>query len=246
MGTKRLPRRSVKLTAAVLMTLNHAAHVFPQIPQQLREWMIGLGYFTAVTMCYFLVEGYDKTSSREKYFRRLLIFAAVSEFPYCFAFSGGHFEFAGLNVIYTLLMCFLLIKIQRECSDRLWKILLTAAVFAATIPADWGFFAPLFTLLFEKSRSEGEDPPLQAYAASGLVFFSWEYAHIWLTRQNMLQALFRSARYTVGIALSALVICVFYDKEKVPGKGEKGWKWFFYIYYPAHLLILGLIRVLAG
>ena len=241
MRTKKLSRNAVKLTAVILMTMNHAAYVFPQIPQEIREWMISLGYFTAITMCYFLVEGYEKTSSREKYFKRLLIFAVISELPYCFGLSGGRLEYKGLNMIYTLLMCFLLIEIQKNCQDKLWKWLLTAAVFIATIPSDWALFAPFFTLLFVKSRESGEDPPLQAFVGSGLVFFSCNYAHILLVRQDSMQALFRSARYSVGLALSALVICVFYDKEKKPSKGSAAWKWFFYIYYPLHLLILGFV-----
>ncbi len=58
------------------MLLNHIANIFLEPGTLLFEIFVDVGYFTAITMCYFLVEGYGYTRSKEKYGKRLLLFAA--------------------------------------------------------------------------------------------------------------------------------------------------------------------------
>ena len=55
---KILNRDQIKLLAVVTMTLNHFAHVFLTPGTVLCEVFQDIGYFTAMTMCFFLVEGY--------------------------------------------------------------------------------------------------------------------------------------------------------------------------------------------
>ena len=68
---KILNRDQIKLLAVVTMTLNHFAHVFLTPGTVLCEVLQDIGYFTAMTMCFFLVEGYRYTRSRRDYARRL-------------------------------------------------------------------------------------------------------------------------------------------------------------------------------
>ena len=55
------------------MLLNHIANIFLQTGTWLCEVFIAVGYFTAISMIYFLVEGYDYTRSKKKYFLRLIV-----------------------------------------------------------------------------------------------------------------------------------------------------------------------------
>lgn len=48
-----------------------------------------IGYFTAVTMCFFLVEGYGCTRSKCRYAGRLLGFAVLAQLPYQLAFPAN-------------------------------------------------------------------------------------------------------------------------------------------------------------
>lgn len=74
------------------------------------EVMVDVGYFTAITMCYFLVEGYGYTRSKEKYGKRLLLFALISEIPFCLAFTEeGTISFVSMNMLFTLFLCFLIL-----------------------------------------------------------------------------------------------------------------------------------------
>ena len=57
-------REQIKLLAIIAMTVNHTAFALVPKGTMLYEIMIDIGYLTAVTMCYFLVEGYYYTRSK--------------------------------------------------------------------------------------------------------------------------------------------------------------------------------------
>ena len=48
----------------------------------------------------------------------------------------------------------------------------------------------------------------------------------------------------VPILVSAFVILYLYNGRRA-ARGRTFYKWFFYAFYPSHLLVLGLIRILA-
>ena len=54
-------RDTIKMLAIVTMLVNHIANVFMPAGAPLTNLCLYIGYFTAVTMCYFLVEGYGYT-----------------------------------------------------------------------------------------------------------------------------------------------------------------------------------------
>lgn len=62
-----LSRNAIKIWAMLAMVLNHVAAIF--LPSGTFWWeaLTDIGYFTAITMCYFLAEGYAHTLSRPRY-----------------------------------------------------------------------------------------------------------------------------------------------------------------------------------
>ena len=88
-----LTRDTIKYLAIFTMLLNHIANVLLPENTILWEAFIDIGYFTAITMCYFLVEGFYYTHSRRKYGERLLIFAGISQVPYMMAFGNSQLEY---------------------------------------------------------------------------------------------------------------------------------------------------------
>lgn len=74
-------RDQIKFLAIITMTCNHIANIFLTPGTLLFEIMIDIGYFTAITMCYFLVEGYGYTHDKKKYGERLMLFGVISFIP---------------------------------------------------------------------------------------------------------------------------------------------------------------------
>ncbi len=243
-GKRGLNRDTIKYFAMLAMLLNHIATIFLQSGTVLCELFLNIGYFTGITMCYFLVEGYRYTRSKTRYFLRLLTFAIISEFPYCFAFSQDTtITFYGMNMLFTLCLCFILIAANRSLHSRALYGCIIIVVIALSFFCSWAVMAPLFTLLFLWSEwSDGNrDKTKIAFFVSAVLFGAL----------NLLGGLGRfpasiNVLYAVlsmlGIGFSGVCIICCYSGERTQ-RGRQFSKWFFYLFYPLHLLALGLIRL---
>ena len=119
---KILNRDTIKYIAMFTMLLNHIATIFLTPGTWLFEFFLAIGYFTAITMIYFLVEGYHYTHSKKTYISRLFFFALISEIPYCLAFTtNGMIEFYGLNMLFTLCVCFGILYVLDTIKSKLVK-----------------------------------------------------------------------------------------------------------------------------
>lgn len=241
--TKMLNRDVIKYIAMATMLLNHIANVFLVPGTFLFKLFVNIGYFTAVTMCYFMVEGYGYTRSKKKYALRLLIFAGISEIPFCLAFTeSGIMHFQGMNMIWTLFLCFL-INLTAEKVKKPWlKVLIIIGLILASSISDWAIMAPVFTVLFIWAKDSDKRKKL-AYIGAMLVYGTFDvlggYKWYPLTT-NLIDA----ASGMAAIGCSGICILFFYNGHRMQ-KGKTFSKWFFYVFYPAHLLILGLIRIVA-
>ena len=146
-------RNQIKYIAIFAMLLDHIAFIFSGIFQNY-SWGFALrfifrffGRITAPVMCWFLVQGFIHTSSRKKYAIRLLIFTVVSQVPYTL-FRPDVSLFAGLNVIYTLLVSFLMLCVLESELETFPKWVIVIALIALSMAGDWAIFAPLMVLFF--------------------------------------------------------------------------------------------------
>lgn len=240
-----LNRDAIKYLAVLAMVLNHIADIFLEPLTPLHTVFTDIGYFTCIVMCWFLTEGYGYTHSIEKYGERLLLFGLLSELPYCLAFTkGGVLGFCGLDVICNLFLCFLMIAVLDRSRSRAEKTLVIAAVAGASFLCDWGPLAPLFTFLFHETKNRSGAARKAAWAVSAAAFavlnFSSQAGQMPVT-ENLLYTLAE----TVPLGAAAVVIMYFYNGRKMTCFPKFN-KWFFYVFYPAHLLLLGILRIAAG
>ena len=165
--------------------------------------------------CFLLVQGFEHTRNRMKYAARLLLFAAVSEFPFDLLFNGKILETGYQNVFFTLFFGLAVMMGLRWLEDnmggRMFTPLLYLAVIAAGMEAaqlaktDYaaiGVLCIIVTYLFRKKKIW--------QIVSGCIVFSWELT-----------------------APLAYIPIAFYN-------GKRGWnlKYFFYLVYPVHLFLL--------
>lgn len=238
---KFLTRDAIKYIAMLTMLLNHVGNIFLKTNTLLCELFIAVGYFTAITMIYFLVEGYGYTHSREKYLSRLLIFGLISEIPYCLAFTeNGVISYTGLNMMFTLALCFSLIWIFDICKNKFVKIFAALLSIILSLLCSWAILAPIYTLLFiwaKNSYKKTKIAFLISIIIFGLMSFIGGISNFTFSR-NILYAVLSM----LGMFLAYICIVYFYNGKRVEKYREFS-KWFFYWFYPVHLLILGLIRV---
>jgi len=225
------------------MLLNHIAAVFLEPGTVLYRLFEYTGYFTAVTMCYFLVEGYEHTRSKRNYAGRLLLFAVISQPPYMLAFGIGHT--GQLNMLFTLFFCFLILYVQCDSMmSRTAKNAAAAFLVFVTLFSDWALFAPVFTLLFLRARRGGGQDRRKtaaAFAEAAGMFALYNFASYYEVGMPAAEALQSALLSSMGIIISGLLILKCYNGRRAAG-GRNFSKWFFYVFYPAHLAVLILVR----
>lgn len=236
-----MSRDAIKYIAMLTMLLNHIARIFMETGTLLGEVFTDIGYFTAITMCYFLVEGYGYTKSKKKYGERLLVFAAVSELPYCLAFSGKEYiSFTGMNMIFTLFLCFLIIRTMKECINPAVRSFAIAGLIILSLFSDWAIMAPVFTILFVNAGKD-HTKIRNAFLTGTLVFGGFNLLGA-LGRFDLSTTVLYTLGSMVGPAVAGCCICCFYNGKKAQNHRRFS-KWFFYWFYPVHLLILGIVRI---
>lgn len=228
-----LNRDAIKYIAMATMLLNHFAHVFLEPGTTLCAVFTAAGFFTAPVMTYFLVEGYGYTRSKKKYFQRLLLFAILSEIPYYYALGFGN-----LNMLFTLSICFLIICVHKNVENPALRTGAKVLLVFASLFCDWALLAPVYTLFFLWAEGDRKKTAIAYGFATGI------FAALLLAESVMegLTGLSLAAHllYASGVAAAGVCIVCFYNGKRME-RGRTFSKWFFYCFYPGHLLVLGIL-----
>nr|WP_295277884.1 TraX family protein [uncultured Blautia sp.] len=246
-------REQIKYIAMFTMLLNHIANIFLKSDTLLFQVLVDVGYFTAITMCYFLVEGYSYTHSKEKYGKRLLLFAVFSELPFCLAFTEeGIIRFVNMNMLFTLFLCFLILYAMEKIPSGKYQTLCILGLVFLSVYSDWALLAPVFTYWFAscgavglqgKMFSAGErNKRLWSVFGKAMLFFGILNLIENLETTTPVIGILQSLGAVSGILFSGLCIIYLYNGKR-SRKHPAFSKWFFYIFYPAHLLVLGILRL---
>ena len=173
-----------------------------------------IGRLAMPVLCFFIGEGLHHTRSPRRYLLRLTGFALLSELPFDLAFYGG-IEWGHQNVYFTLALGLLALWAIQSRGMEGWLLALTAALAAELLGCDYGMYGVLLILLldrFHRARSE----QLAGAALLNLAFFGLQ---------------------TQTLSLIALPLLWLYN-----GKRGRDDRRLFYLYYPAHLCVLGILR----
>lgn len=200
---------TLKWIAMATMLIDHVGAVL--FPWHMEFRIIGRLAFPIY--CFLLVEGAVHTSNWKKYLGRLCLFAVISEIPFNLAVAGEVFSLEYQNVFFTLALGLMAVLAFRLQKNRPVAFAAAACcIFAAELlQTDYGGGGVLLILLFYLLKEH----VLAKCICFGAVIL------LWFGGVEM-------------FALFSVVPILCYNGKKGPG----GLKYLFYVFYPAHLLVL--------
>jgi len=207
-------RELLKWAALATMTLDHVGAVL--YPECLTCRYIGRLSFPL--FAYLLILGLETTRSVKHYFARIFLFAWISQVPFSLAMGVAPWDW--LNIFFTLSAGVLFIELHKK-GNYLWLLLLVAA---EVLHFDFGLYGLLAIGCFYFLRSNR--------IVGVIAFVTLNLVYIPVSSHQLL-------------ALLALPPILLHDSgrfhmEEIGQKLDYSrWKkYFFYVYYPLHLVVL--------
>lgn len=241
---KGLSGSALKMIAIVTMLIDHTAAVIlarlilsgryggvgsaaaasgslypPELLYTVYQIMRNIGRIAFPIFCFLLVEGFLYTRNKGKYALRLFLFALISEVPFDLALSGTAVAGGYQNIFFTLLLGLLTMMVDQAVWERIRNDVLRFLAQFAVIFAGMGAAELLHT----------------DYGAKGvmciLILYMFRGNRRWQAAAGALAFV-----WWEPWALLAFIPITLYN-------GKRGWslKYFFYAFYPLHLLLLYLI-----
>ncbi len=244
---KGLNSNALKMIAIIAMTIDHIAWlVFPDYPHEVLPVILHtIGRLTCPIMCYFIAEGYHYTKNIRKYTCRLFVFAVISHFAYIFASADFvdrksfiPFYYGNIlnqtSVIWPLAWGLVMLRIvNSEKIPKQWvKTVLILLICLVTFPSDWSCIASLCILAFGTNRGKLRTQSMW------LIIYVAIYAAVYCFAIDWVYGLVQ-----MGVVLAIPFIKLYNGERGKSPRINKFMKWFFYIYYPLHLAILGTIQL---
>lgn len=215
----------LKIIAILSMLVDHSCEVLshfftswtsPDMGDNIYRFGRGvIGRLAFPIFCFLLVQGFLHTKDRKKYALRLGIFAIISELPFDLAFFRDTFYWEHNNVFLTLflgLTALIFIEKLQEKPVISGFLVIGISWLAELIHTDYGAFGVLLIVLLYFA---GQNPSflLPLGALTFMVFPMGSSA-----------------------ILSFVLMCLY------NGKRGLRLKYFFYLFYPVHLLLLHALR----
>lgn len=235
----RLTGDNLKIIAAIAMFIDHAAYgllyfylstrymdILPQTYTNLNKLLEacrGIGRIAFPIFCFLLVEGFVHTRNRYKYAARLFWFAIITELTFDLALFHESFHLEYQNTLFTLFLGLIMLILIEYIESKL--IGLSTSVKYICIVCTVAGFCELSQLL----KTD--------YAIKGIILI----AALYLFRSNKaLRNLLGAAIFSYEkFAPIAFLLLYFYDPDVKPRL-----KYFFYLFYPAHLILIYLAGLL--
>lgn len=226
----------LKMIAMVSMVLDHIKYAVPATNNFATKY---LGRLAFPIFAFLVAEGMIHTKSRKKYLLRMFIFACISQIPFML-FRGLISDKFVLNIMFTFLFAIIGIMIfdffeKTEGFPKFLKfiiiVLIATSILIITqfIAMDYGWYGIGTVWLFYVLRDK---KVLRTVGYIILVFLY--YFSRYITFLNQLDYI-----SLIFAALPATIV-LFYN-----GKEGKKIKYFFYIFYPLHLLVFYGLSLIA-
>ena len=236
-----LSSAGLHLLAMGLMLCDHLwAALFPAA-----EWLTCLGRLAFPIFSFLLAEGFARTHSRKNYLLRLLCWALLSEIPFDLMYGGTPFYPFHQNVLWTFAVSLILMMLTEKIRARFRPLAALAAIAGLTLAffllgyagmTDYygpGVLTPLVFYWFPRRRWQDSLGRLL-----GLAFLHAGLLGGYFYPVNLLGLELELPQQ--ALALLALIPIWLYRGQR--GFGGRGFRFFCYAFYPAHMALLFFIR----
>lgn len=208
----------LKVFACVFMLFDHIGFTFfPKI-----EILRTIGRLAFPIFAFQVSIGFDKTSNKEKYILRMLLFTIISQIPF---YLLRKVSLANptpmLNVGATLTCGLLVVYCLNKIKTPLLKYIGVVCIFLISIlaPMDYKWYGVLMITIFYIFRND----------KLGISVFYCVLVTLY--------CLYNNSTFSLPAILALLPILLY------NGKKGKNVKYLFYIFYPLHMLILVFIKL---
>ena len=215
----------IKIIACITMLLDHIKYSSPVFENFATEY---LGRLSFPLFAFLIAEWYTHTKNLKKYYKRLFIFGLLSQIPFML-FRTLVGEWKMLNIMFTLLLGLASIDVYNKIKSKYISIplVIMIIILGEVIQVDYGWLGVATVFVMYLFRNKKSFLPL----VYGMIIFVYYYSvagtkYIFLN-ENILLMLFTW--------LSTFII------NKYNGEKGKGMKYFFYWFYPVHMLIVYLL-----
>ena len=227
----------LKLIAVFTMACDHFSYlIFGKF-----SFLNLIGRIAFPIFAYQITEGYIHTSNLKKYFLRLLLFALISQIPFMLFLSTFTNPWH-LNIFFTLTFGLLAITVydklnKLECKNiakhRLYQLLgfvafILLAAIAEFAKCDYGYFGVLIIFCFYFFRNHKILMNL-SFIACVIQFYSF-------------YLLFDKSFTYLAIAIFTIIPLIFINLYN--HKKGKDTKYFLYLFYPLHFLVIYALNLL--
>lgn len=220
----------LKLIAIITMFYDHALKIIPfNVSIPFEVWIPGRIAFPI--FAFLLAEGIEHTKSIPKYVFRIGLLAIVSEFIYDLAFRNTILEFSVQNILFELFLGLLILWLykflkSKQKGEFIVFPLLFSLIISMVLKFDYGMGGILCIFLFYLGRNKEGGKKYLIY------FFAILMTTISITNLTVMNLQLYS--------LLALIPIMLYNGER----GYKFNKYFFYAFYPLHLVLLYVVKLI--
>ncbi len=225
----------LKIIAIISMVIDHIAWGFMDFYTWQAQILHVCGRLTIPIMCFFIAQGYRKTSNLGRYVSRLVLFWLVSVVPF-YLFFHKEYEYRQ-NIIFDLLLGLLFLVCLDSRKMAKWQKVCccTVLLVISAVIGGWPILPILYICIFYFQKGWKNKTKWFCMTTVGLVVFMmiiialnqvYHFSHYdWIWYEKT---------YFLGFML-ALPLLKRYNGKK--GTYPLG-KYFFYCFYPAHFLVL--------
>ena len=211
------------------------------------DWLTCIGRIAFPIFAFMIVEGYFHTRNLKKYVLRLLIFAILSELPFNLAIGSRWFYPIHQNVLWSFLLSIGLIHLNEKAraKGKLWLqiiTLLTTTLFGALLGLitmlDYYHAGVLTVLVFYFLRQR------KWWSFLGQLICLW-YINVEMLGGLGYELQLWGHNFFLSqqsFALLALIPIWLYRGKQ--GPHNKFLQYTYYAFYPVHLLILGILKMI--